>query len=75
MQAGFVIAPDGFFTSQNKQLAALALPHAMPAIFQDRPFVAAGGLMGYGSSNTDIYRLVGVYTILKGEEPADLPVQ
>jgi ABC-type uncharacterized transport system substrate-binding protein len=66
-----------FLVSQNERLAALALRHAMPAIFQDRPFVAAGGLMSYGGSTPEIYRIAGVYAgrILKGEKPADLPVQ
>ena len=67
---------DGFFVSQSEKLAALTVRHAMPAIFQYRPFAAAGGLMSYGGGATD-YRLSGIYTgrILKGEKPADLPVQ
>src|SRR5262249_11194662 len=74
---GLVISTDGFFVSHSKQLAALAIRYAMPAIFQYREFAAAGGLMSYGCSVTDSYRLSGVYTgrILKGEKPADLPVQ
>src|SRR5262249_2207217 len=74
---GLVIGSDGLFISRSKQLAALALRHAVPAIQPTRRFAAAGGLMSYGGSSTDQYRLAGVYTgrILKGEKPADLPVQ
>jgi putative ABC transport system substrate-binding protein len=72
-----VIGADPFFTSQSEQLAALTVHHAVPAIFQYRAFAAAGGLMSYGGELTEPYRQVGVYTgrILKGEKPADLPVQ
>jgi putative ABC transport system substrate-binding protein len=74
---GLVIAPDTFFSGQSAQLAALALRHAVPTISSYREFVTAGGLMSYGGSLTDQYRLVGVYAgrILKGEQPANLPVQ
>jgi putative tryptophan/tyrosine transport system substrate-binding protein len=74
---GLVIGADAFFVSRSEQLAELALRHAVPAIYQFRAFAAAGGLMSYGSNVTDAYRLAGVYTgrILKGEKPADLPIQ
>ena len=78
LRAGaLVIGSDPFFNIQSEQLAALALRQAMPAIFQYRPFAAAGGLASYGGSIADSYRTAGVYTgrILKGEKPANLPVQ
>jgi putative tryptophan/tyrosine transport system substrate-binding protein len=73
---GLVIGTDGFLISRSEQLAVLALRHAVPAIFQYREFAATGGLMSYGSSFSDSYYQVGVYTgrILNGEKPADLPV-
>ncbi len=77
LRAGaLVIGPDILFYAQAKQLATLALRHAVPTIFQNRPSAAAGGLMSYGANATDNYRLVGIYVgrILKGEKPADLPV-
>jgi ABC-type uncharacterized transport system substrate-binding protein len=72
-----VIGTDAFFTSHSEQFAALALRHAVPAVYQGPEFTAAGGLMSYGSSLTESFQTVGVYAgrILKGEKPADLPVQ
>jgi putative ABC transport system substrate-binding protein len=74
---GLVIGVDAFFISRSERLAALALRHAVPAISQFREFVAAGGMMSYGGSLKDAFRLMGVYTgrILRGDKPADLPVQ
>jgi putative ABC transport system substrate-binding protein len=65
------------FISWSGEIAALTVRHKIPTIFQYREFVAAGGLMAYAGSDTDTHRLMGVYTgrILKGEKPADLPVQ
>jgi putative ABC transport system substrate-binding protein len=72
-----VIGSDPFFNTQSRQLATLALHHAVPAIYQYRDFAAAGGLMSYGTNLADLYGTVGVYAgrILKGEKPTDLPVQ
>jgi putative ABC transport system substrate-binding protein len=63
--------------SHSRQLAALASHHALPTIYNGREFAAAGGLMSYGGSVADSYRLAGAYVgrILKGDKPADLPVQ
>jgi len=74
---GLVIGTNTFFNSRNEQLAVLALRHRVSAIHQFREFAAAGGLMSYGGNLTEFHRLAGVYTgrILKGDKPADLPVQ
>jgi putative ABC transport system substrate-binding protein len=73
---GLAVVSDVFFNTRSKQLAELTMHHAMPTIFQDPRFTAAGGLMSYTGSVPDSYRQAGVYTgrILKGEKPADLPV-
>ena len=74
---GLVISGGPFFASRSEQLAALALHHAVPTIYQDREFAVAGGLLSYGTDPTETYRLAGIYTgrVLKGDKPADLPVQ
>jgi putative ABC transport system substrate-binding protein len=72
-----VIGTDPFFTSRSEKLGAMSLRLAIPAIYQYRAFVEAGGLMSYSGSITDSYNLAGRYVgrILKGEKPGDLPVQ
>ena len=72
-----VIGPDTFFNSRAKRLAAMTLRDSVPAIYQYREFTKAGGLVSYGSDEAEYYRLLGVYAgrILKGDKPADLPVQ
>ena len=72
-----LVSGESFFRSQRDRLIALAARDGVPVIFQDREFTVAGGLLSCGTSIPDAYRQVGVYTgrILKGEKPADLPVQ
>jgi putative ABC transport system substrate-binding protein len=74
---GLVIGADAYFNSRSEQLAVQTLRYAIPAIYQFREFVLSGGLASFGATVADTYRPLGVYTgrILKGEKPADLPVQ
>jgi putative ABC transport system substrate-binding protein len=71
-----LVAPDPLFLENRERLATLAQHHSVPAIYAIRAYTEAGGLMSYGTSYVDIFRLAGLYTgrILKGEKPADLPV-
>jgi putative ABC transport system substrate-binding protein len=75
--AGLMIGGDPFFNSQAERLGMLSLKHALPTIYQTQLFAAAGGLISYGTSFPELWRLLGMYTgrVLKGEKPADLPVQ
>jgi putative ABC transport system substrate-binding protein len=74
---GLVIAADPLFSSRIKQLGEMTARHAVPAIFNRHEFAAAGGLLSYGTDSRYTYRVAGIYTgrILKGEKPANLPVQ
>jgi putative ABC transport system substrate-binding protein len=75
--SAFLVAPGTFYLQRMEKLGALAARHALPAMFPFREFALAGGLMSYGSSLAYTARQVGIYTgrILKGEQPADLPVE
>ena len=72
-----MISADGVFTNNRDQLVALAARYRIPAIYPIREFSEAGGLLSYGTNYPDAYRQVGLYAgrVLKGDKPADLPVQ
>ena len=74
---GLVVGTDAFFNGRNDQLVALMLRHALPTVYQYSEFTAAGGLASYGGSIKSSYRAAGIFAgrILKGEKPANLPVQ
>ncbi|MFL5099648.1 MAG: ABC transporter substrate-binding protein [Xanthobacteraceae bacterium] len=73
----FLISPDALFVTRRVQLITLAARHALPALYHRREFAGGGGLMSYGSDLADQFRQAGIYTgrILKGEKPAEMPVQ
>jgi putative ABC transport system substrate-binding protein len=71
-----IIASDQFYTDRRERIASLALRDALPSVYARREYAVAGGLMSYGTNLSDIYRQAGVYAgrILKGAQPADLPI-
>jgi putative ABC transport system substrate-binding protein len=73
----FLVSPDALFLTRRVQLLTLAARHAVPAMYTRREFAESGGLMSYGSDATDQFRLTGIAAgrILKGERPAEMPVQ
>jgi putative tryptophan/tyrosine transport system substrate-binding protein len=75
--SGLVVAVDAFFTGQNREIVKLAAEHAMPTVYGWRSFTDIGGLMSYAPSIVEGYRSVGVLVgrILRGDKPADLPVE
>ena len=74
--AALLVDPDPLFTSRRAQLVAFSIRHGIPTIFTSREFAESGGVMSYGANLKEVYGLVGVYTgrIIKGEQPAELPV-
>jgi ABC-type uncharacterized transport system substrate-binding protein len=74
---GLIVAADIYFNSRAQQFAALTLKHGVPAVHSVRDFAVAGGLVSYGGNIGDSHRQAGIYTgrVLKGEKPANLPVQ
>src|SRR5262249_9458221 len=74
---GLVVPGEPFFDSQRDRIVALAARNAVPAIYTFREYAVAGGLVGYGPNLRDSYRRAGTYVarVLRGEKPADLPVQ
>jgi putative ABC transport system substrate-binding protein len=73
---GLLVSGDAFFTNRRNQMVFLAARHSIPAIYSWREFIAAGGLVTYGTSLAESYRQTGIYTgrILRGVQPADLPI-